>query len=33
MAVAFDDTTQKTAGRPLEGLGRYRQGAGAARQA
>src|SRR5256885_693588 len=27
IAVAFDDTTKKKAGRHLEGLGRYRHGA------
>ena len=32
IAVAFDDTTKKKAGRHIEGLGRYRNGAGAARQ-
>src|SRR5262249_34024851 len=30
---AFDDTTKKKAGRHIEGLGRYRNGAGSARQA
>jgi len=33
MAVAFDDTTTKKAGRPLEGFGRSRHGAGSARPA
>ena len=32
MQVAFDDTTKKKAGRHIEGLGRYRNGAGSARQ-
>jgi len=32
IAVAFDDTTKKKAGRHIEGLGRYRNGAGSARQ-
>lgn len=32
MAVACDDTTKKKAGRHIEGLGRYRNGAGSARQ-
>jgi len=32
IAVAFDDTTKKKAGRSIEGLGRYRHGAGSARQ-
>ena len=32
IAVAFDDTTKKKAGRHSEGLGRYRNGAGSARQ-
>ena len=32
IAVAFDDTTKKKAGRRIEGLGRYRNGAGSARQ-
>jgi hypothetical protein len=32
LAVAFDDTTKKKAGRHIEGLGRYRNGAGSARQ-
>jgi hypothetical protein len=31
--VAFDDTTKKKAGRHIEGLDRYRNGAGSARQA
>src|SRR5918996_162546 len=31
--VLFDDTTKKKAGRPIEGLDRYRNGAGTARQA
>jgi hypothetical protein len=31
--VVFDDTTKKKAGTPIEGLGRYRNGAGSARQA
>ena len=30
--VAFDDTTKKKAGRHIEGLARYRNGAGSARQ-
>ena len=30
--VAFDDTTKKKAGSHIEGLGRYRNGAGSARQ-
>src|SRR6266581_7283203 len=30
--VIFDDTTKKKAGRHIEGLGRYRNGAGSARQ-
>src|SRR5438034_278224 len=30
--VAFDDTTKKKAGRHIEGLNRYRNGAGSARQ-
>ena len=30
--VLFDDTTKKKAGRHIEGLGRYRNGAGSARQ-
>jgi hypothetical protein len=33
IVVAFDDTTKKKAGRHIEGLGRYRNGAGSARQA
>ena len=33
MAVAFDETTKQKAGRHIEGLGRYRNGAGSARQA
>ena len=33
MRVSFDETTQKKAGRHLEGLARYRHGAGSARQA
>jgi hypothetical protein len=33
MRVLFDDTTKKKAGTPIEGLARYRHGAGAARQA
>jgi hypothetical protein len=32
ITVAFDDTTKKKAGRYIEGLGRYRNGAGSARQ-
>ena len=32
IVVAFDDTTKKKAGRRIEGLGRYRNGAGSARQ-
>jgi hypothetical protein len=32
IVVAFDDTTKKKAGRQIEGLGRYRNGAGSARQ-
>jgi hypothetical protein len=31
--VSFDDTTKKKAGRHIEGLARYRNGAGSARQA
>jgi len=31
--VSFDDTTKKKAGTPIEGLARYRHGAGSARQA
>jgi hypothetical protein len=30
--VSFDDTTKKKAGTPIEGLARYRNGAGSARQ-
>jgi hypothetical protein len=30
--VSFDDTTKQKAGRPIDGLARYRNGAGAARQ-
>lgn len=30
--IAFDDTTKKKVGRHIEGLGRYRNGAGSARQ-
>ena len=30
--VSFDDTTKKKAGRPIEGLARYRNDAGSARQ-
>ena len=33
MRVIFDDTTKKKAGTPIEGLTRYRHGAGSARQA
>jgi hypothetical protein len=33
MRVSFDDTTKKKAGRHIEGLDRYRHGAGSARQA
>lgn len=33
IAVAFDDTTKKKAGRHIEGRGRYRNSAGSARQA
>jgi DDE superfamily endonuclease len=33
MRVSFDDTTKKKAGTPIEGLARYRHGAGSARQA
>ena len=33
LQVAFDDTTKKKAGRHIEGLDRYRNGAGSARQA
>jgi hypothetical protein len=33
MRVRFDDTTKKKAGTHIEGLARYRNGAGAARQA
>jgi hypothetical protein len=33
MRVSFDDTTKKKAGRHMEGLDRYRHGAGSARQA
>jgi hypothetical protein len=33
IVVACDDTTKKKAGRHIEGLGRYRNGAGSARQA
>jgi hypothetical protein len=32
LVVAFDDTTKKKAGRHIEGLARYRNGAGSARQ-
>jgi hypothetical protein len=32
ITIAFDDTTKKKAGRRVEGLGRYRNGAGSARQ-
>jgi DDE superfamily endonuclease len=32
LVVTFDDTTKKKAGRSIEGLGRYRNGAGSARQ-
>jgi hypothetical protein len=32
MRVSFDDTTKKKAGTPIEGLARYRNGAGSARQ-
>ena len=32
MRVSFDDTTKKKAGRHIEGLARYRNGAGSARQ-
>jgi hypothetical protein len=32
MQVSFDDTTKKKAGRQIEGLARYRNGAGSARQ-
>src|SRR5512134_1055787 len=32
LTVAFDDTTKKKAGRRIEGRGRYRNGAGSARQ-
>jgi hypothetical protein len=32
MRVIFDDTTKKKAGTPIEGLARYRNGAGSARQ-
>jgi len=33
MQVSYDDTTKKKAGRHIEGLARYRHGAGTARQA
>jgi hypothetical protein len=33
MRISFDETTKKKAGRHIEGLGRYRHGAGSARQA
>jgi hypothetical protein len=33
LGVTFDDTTKKKAGTHIEGLGRYRHGAGSARQA
>jgi hypothetical protein len=33
MRVIFDDPTKKKAGTPIEGLARYRNGAGSARQA
>jgi hypothetical protein len=33
IGVSFDDTTKKKAGTQIEGLARYRQGAGSARQA
>jgi hypothetical protein len=32
MRVSFDDTTKKKAGSHIEGLARYRNGAGSARQ-
>ena len=32
MQGALDDTTKKKTGRPIEGLDRYRNGAGSARQ-